>query len=423
MTDPAQWWRAELDLADVHRAAALLAGVVADTPLQPMPRLSQATGAEVFVKREDLQPVRSYKIRGAYTFVASLTPPELAAGVVCASAGNHAQGVAFACHRLGVHGTVFLPGRTPRQKVARIAAVGGDHVEIRFAGDSFDDAAEAAEGHARATGAVVVPAFDDRRTIAGQGTAMLEAVQELDRFPDVALVPVGGGGLIAGSAVVLAGLGAPTELVGVQPSGAPGMVRSLEAGHRVTIDIDDDFVDGAVVRTPGRLPFAIVADLVSRVVTVDEGAVCTAMLDLYQEEGIIAEPAGALAVTALDVVGTSLAGATVLCMISGGNNDVARYGEIVERSLVHRGLKHYFVVDFPQRPGALREFLDDCLGPSDDIVLFEYTKKNNRELGPALVGIELADAGDLAPLLDRIDRSSLSARRLPPDSALFRLLV
>lgn len=420
---PTGRWRSEVGFDDVERAARLLADVVATTPLQRVSRLSCKAGAEVFLKREDLQEVRSYKIRGAFTFVAGLSPDELARGVVCASAGNHAQGVASACRRLGVRGTVFLPGRTPRQKAARIATIGGELVDIRFAGDSFDAAAAAAGEFSHATGTVVVPAFDHPLTIAGQGTVMLEAVQQLGRAPDVAVVPVGGGGLAAGSAIALDGLGASTRLLGVQPAGAPAMVRSLEAGHQVTVDIEDDFVDGAVVRTPGRLSLAVVGDLVHDMVIVDEGAVCTAMLDLYQEEGIIAEPAGALAVAAIDQLGDRLAGTTVICVLSGGNNDVARYGEIVERSLVHRGLKHYFVVDFPQRPGALREFLDGCLGPNDDIVLFEYTKKNNRSLGPALVGIELAEAGDLDPLLDRLERAPLSAQRLPPDSALFRLLV
>jgi threonine dehydratase len=239
----------------------------------------------------------------------------------------------------------------------------------------------------------------------------------------VVIVPVGGGGLVSGIAVSLDGLGAPTRIVGVQPAGAPAMLRSVEAGHRVTIDIDDDFVDGAVVRTPGELTLAIVRDLVGRFVVVDEGRVCTEQLDLYQIDGIVAEPAGALAIAALDDLADVVAGSTVVCVLSGGNNDVARYGEIIERSLVHEGLKHYFIVAFPQRPGALRQFLDDCLGPADDIVLFEYIKKNDREFGPALVGVELADRDDLAPLLERVRESGLDVQRLPPDSPLFRLLV
>ncbi len=491
-TSPAVPWTDQIGFEDVRAAARLLRGVVATTPLQRNERLSRSTGAEVYLKREDLQEVRSYKIRGAFTFVASLTADELAAGVACASAGNHAQGVAFACRRLQVRGAVFLPERTPRQKVARIGAVGGDLVELHFAGETFDEAAAAAAAYAQSTGAVIVPAFDHRLTVAGQGTAMMEAVEQLGHLPDLAVLPVGGGGLIAGSAVALAGLaagemrraapgaargsevaggpagpagaggpagpagaggpagpagpagaGGPagpagagqldgipsrsrsgvTELIGAQPAGAPAMLRSVAAGHPVTVDITDDFVDGAVVGTPGALAVSVVSALVDELVVVDEGAVCTEMLALYQHDGIIAEPAGALALAALPQLTARVAGRSVVCMVSGGNNDVARYGEIVERSLVHLGLKHYFIVDFPQRPGALRRFLDDCLGPTDDIVLFEYTKKNNRELGPALVGVELAAAGDLAPLVARIERSGLSARILPPDSAVFRLLI
>jgi threonine dehydratase len=228
---------------------------------------------------------------------------------------------------------------------------------------------------------------------------------------------------VSGIAVALDGVGAATEVVGVQPAGAPAMLRSLDAGHRVTIDIEDGFVDGAVVRTPGELTLAVVRDLVGRVVEVEEGRVCTELLDLYQVDGIVAEPAGALAMAALDALAPELAGRTVVCVLSGGNNDVARYDEIIERSLVHQGLKHYFIVAFRQRPGALRQFLDHCLGPSDDIVLFEYIKKNDREFGPALVGVELAERDDLGPLLERITRSGLDVEQLPPDSPMFRLLV
>ena len=322
-----------------------------------------------------------------------------------------------------VPGVVFLPQRTPRQKVARIRALAGDLVELRFEGDTFDEANAAAAAYAAKTGATVVPTFDHPRTIAGQGTIALEIVDELGAPPDLVVAPIGGGGLIAGIAVGLDGLGAPTTVVGAQPAGAPAMVRSLEAGHPVTAEITDAFVDGAVVGTPGRLTFEVVRDLVERVVVVDEGRVCTEQLDLYQVEGIVAEPAGALALGALDQVGPLLAGKTAVCILSGGNNDVARYDEIIERSLVYEGLKHYFVVSFPQRPGALRMFLDDCLGPTDDIVLFEYIKKNNREFGPALVGIELADRDDYEPLLSRVGASGLDVQRLPPGTPIFRLLV
>jgi threonine dehydratase len=322
-----------------------------------------------------------------------------------------------------VRGAVFLPERTPRQKVARIRALAGDLVDVRFAGETFDDANTAAGAFAADTGATVVPTFDHPATVAGQGTVALEVLDQLGRPPDVITVPVGGGGLVSGIAVALDGLGVRTEIVGVQPAGAPAMARSLAAGGRVTIDIEDDFVDGAVVRTPGVLTYAVVRDLVPRLVVVAEGRVCTEQLDLYQSDGIVAEPAGALALAVLDDIAPEIAGRTVVCVLSGGNNDVARYDEIIERSLVHQGLKHYFIVAFPQRPGALRQFLDECLGDADDIVLFEYIKKNDREFGPALVGLVLAKREDLAPLLARIGASGLDAQLLPPDSPLFRLLV
>ncbi|MHB8682505.1 MAG: threonine ammonia-lyase IlvA [Acidimicrobiales bacterium] len=416
-------WRELVGLADVEAAARRLAAVGVVTPLQRNDRLSERFGAEVYLKREDLQAVRSYKIRGAYNFVASLAPEALAAGVVCASAGNHAQGVAWSCRHLQVRGVVFLPRRTPRQKVARIRALAGDLVDVRFAGDSFDDAYAATLAYSAETGATVVPTFDHPLTVAGQGTIALEIVDQLGHPPAMVAVPVGGGGLVSGIAVALDGMGAPTTVVGVQPAGAPAMLRSLEAGHPVVIDIEDDFVDGAVVRRPGELTFAVVRDLLPDLEVVEEGRVCTEQLALYQDDGIVAEPAGALAVAALDDLADRIRGSEVVCILSGGNNDVARYDEIIERSLVHQGLKHYFIVAFPQQPGALRRFLDECLGPSDDIVLFEYIKKNDREFGPALVGIELAARGDLEPLLGRIAASGLDAQRVPPDSPVFRLLV
>jgi threonine dehydratase len=416
-------WRDAVGVEDVRSASKRLEPLAVRTPLVMSERLSDRYGATVYLKREDLQAVRSYKIRGAYNFIASLSPEALRAGVVCASAGNHGQGVAWSCRHLEVRGAVFLPRRTPRQKVARIRALAGDLVEVRFAGDTFDDANARALEYSKETGAVIVPTFDHPLTIAGQGTIALELAEQLDEPPDLLTVPIGGGGLVAGIAVAVQGLGLPTRIVGVQPAGAPAMLRSLEAGHPVTIEITDDFVDGAVVGTPGALTFGIVQDLLQDVVTVDEGRVCTEQLDLYQVDGIVAEPAGALALAALDQLPDQVAGKRVVCVLSGGNNDVARYAEIIERSLVYQGLKHYFVVGFPQRPGALRSFLDECLGPSDDIVLFEYMKKNDRELGPALVGVELADRNDLDPLLARISDSGLDVERLSPDSPVFHLLV
>ncbi len=409
--------------ADVKAAADLLRGVVVRTPLERNDRLSEMTGAEVWLKREDLQPVRSYKLRGAYNFIASLTEEERANGVVCASAGNHGQGVAYTCRRMGVACRVVVPRTTPRQKREQIAALGGAQTTIVVEGHTYDDAQEFATLLAAKDGAVLVPPFDDARVIAGQGTVALEIIEQLGRPPDLLVVPVGGGGLAAGMAAAVAGLSPRPRVIGVEPAGAASMRAALDAGGPVTLDSIDSFVDGAAVRRAGAYTYELIATLVDEVMTVPEGGVCTTMLQLYQRDGIIAEPAGALAVTALAEGLTVPPGATVVCILSGGNNDVSRYGEVVERSLVHQGLKHYFLVEFPQEPGALRGFLDNVLGPGDDITLFEYVKKNNREIGPALVGIELAATADLEPLLARMDSSGLHIEKLSAGSPAFRFLV
>jgi threonine dehydratase len=409
------------EIADVERAAIRLAEVGEPTPLHRSPRLSALTGHDVWVKREDLNEVRSYKGRGAYTLIASLSEAERRAGVTCASAGNHAQGVAFACARTGVRARIFLPRTTPRQKRERIAVLGGAWVEVVIEGDTYDDAALASAAWAAASGATSVPAFDDARTIAGQGTLALEMLDQLGATPDAVVVPVGGGGLLAGLLVVLAERAPATRVVGAEPAGAASMAAAVAAGGPVDLESLDTFVDGAAVRRVGTLPHAAAARLHPDLVTVPEGLVCVEMLDLYQADGIIAEPAGALATAALRELSLPLA-STVVCVLSGGNNDVSRYAEVWERALVHEGLKHYFLVEFPQEPGALRRFLDDVLGPDDDIVLFEYVKRSNRETGPALVGVELQDRGDYAALLERMEHSPLRVEVVAPDSPLFRFV-
>ena len=408
---------------DVRAAAERLRGIVVRTPLERNQRLSELVDADVWLKREDLQPVRSYKLRGAYNFIASLTESERANGVVCASAGNHGQGVAYTCRRLDVPCWVVLPRTTPRQKREQIKALGGAQATIVVEGHTYDDAHAAATARADRDGAVLVPPFDDPRVIAGQGTVALEVVEQLGGRPDMLVVPVGGGGLLAGSAVALAGAPPPARVVGIEPEGAASMRAALDAGEPVTLESVDSFVDGAAVRRVGAYTFEVVRALVHELLTVSEGRVCTTMLQLYQRDGIIAEPAGALAVAALGDGLDVPQGGSVVCIVSGGNNDVSRYGEVVERSLVHEGLKHYFLVEFPQEPGALRGFLDNILGPGDDITLFEYVKKNNRETGPALVGIELAATGDLEPLLARMGTSGLHIERLSAGSPAFRFLV
>jgi threonine dehydratase len=412
-----------IDATAVDEAAARLDGVVAETPLERNARLSDQLGAEVWFKREDLQPVRSYKLRGAYNLIAQLDATTRACGVVGASAGNHAQGLAYACSALGVQGRVYLPRTTPRQKRDRIAAIGGDTMTVVVAGDTYDEAADAAAHSAAETGATLVPAFDDPRTIVGQGTVSREIVTQLGTAPDVLLIPVGGGGLLAGTMAWLGDRHPLTRVVGVEPAGAACVGAALAAGGPVSLTELDTFVDGAAVRRAGALTYPVIAASSAELVTVAEGQVCVEMLTLYQTEGIIAEPAGALASAALAGPVVIEPGTTVVCVISGGNNDVSRYADVVERALVFEGRKHYFLVDFPQEPGALRRFLDEVLGPDDDITLFEYVKRSNRETGPALVGIELSRPEDLPSLLTRMADSPPHIERVEASSPIFRFLL
>lgn len=406
----------------VESAARRLQGVVEVTPLKQNRRLSMRYGAHVLVKREDQQTVRSYKVRGAYNLISQLGDEARASGVVAASAGNHAQGVARACSALGVRGRVYLPSRTPKQKRDRIAALGGDMIDVVLGGDTYDEASAAAASYADETGATVVPAFNDSRTVAGQGTVVREIVEQLGQAPDVVIVPVGGGGLLAGSLAWLSAHCPHTRVIGVEPAGAASMAAAVYAGEPVTLEDVDTFVDGAAVRRAGELTFAQISAAQPSLVSVPEGAVCSEMLELYQSDGIIAEPAGAMATAVLPQLDIE-PDSTVVCMVSGGNNDVSRYAEVVERALVYEGRKHYFLVEFPQEPGALRRFLDEVLGPDDDIALFEYVKRSNRETGPALVGIELAGADDLPGLLKRMDQAPHRIEHIDPQSSLFRYLL
>lgn len=405
----------------------MISAVIAPTPLQYCPRLSQETGLEVYLKREDLQDVRSYKIRGAYYSVSKLDEQQRAAGIVAASAGNHAQGVAYACRTMGIRGTIYVPESTPKQKRDRIRVHGGEWVDLQVTGANFDEAAAASRADAAARGATIVEPFDARDTVVGQGTVAAEVVSQLSTMGktlDTIVVPVGGGGLISGITSYLADMSPRTAIVGIEPAGAASLTAAFEAGEPVTLEQVDPFVDGAAVKRIGDLPFAILDANQSRLDwrTVSEGAVCTEQLGLYQNEGIIAEPAGALSVAGLRELKLAK-GSTVVCVISGGNNDVLRYSEIMERSLVHRGLKHYFLVNFPQEPGQLRHFLTEILGPEDDITLFEYLKRNNRETGAALVGLELGSASDLPGLLERMSASRISCQQLEPGTPEYDFLV
>lgn len=413
--------------SDIQQAQARISSEIAPTPLQYCARLSAETGCEVYLKREDLQDVRSYKIRGALNGMSNLPQEQRHRGIVTASAGNHAQGVAYACRTMGIAGKIFVPEPTPMQKRDRILVHGGDQVELVVVGSNFDEAAAAAHADAAERDAAFIEPFDARDTITGQGTVAAEVLAQLSakgKSPDAVVVPVGGGGLISGITSYLADMAPDTRVVGMEPEGAVSLRAAFDHGGPVTLDAVDPFVDGAAVKRLGALPYEILDANRERLSfdTVSEGAVCTDLLNLYQNEGIIAEPAGALSVAGLHQLDLK-PGSTVVCVISGGNNDVLRYAEIMERSLVHRGLKHYFLVNFPQEPGQLRHFLHEILGPTDDITLFEYLKRNNRETGAALVGLQLSRAEDLDGLLQRMGESKISVQYLKPGTPEYEFLV
>ncbi len=412
--------------ARVDAAHDALAGVVTRTPLQLSARHSEQVGGRVWLKREDLQAVRSYKLRGAYFMMASLTSDDAARGVVCASAGNHAQGVAYAAAKLGVHARIVVPGTTPRQKRLRILALGGDRVELVVRGDTYDAAYALAVEIADSSGRIMVPAFDHPDVIAGQGTVMREIAEQLGRAPDLLVIPVGGGGLLAGSLSWLAEHAPRTRVLAVEPVGAASLAAALAAGEPVRLEELDTFVDGAAVRRVGAVPLELVTRYPGplEVIAVDPGVICEEMIELFQTEGVIAEPAGALAVAGLRQLTLPPDGdLDIAVVVSGGNQDINRYAEVAERALISEGRKHYFIVEFPQEPGALRRFLDEVLGPDDDITLFEYVKRTSKEFGPALVGIELGDPAGLGRLMASLESSHVEVTRVPPGEAAFRYLV
>ncbi|MGM1049864.1 MAG: threonine ammonia-lyase IlvA [Bacillota bacterium] len=410
-------------MEDIVRAHHVLREVIIRTPLQRDVVLSAKYGCNVYLKREDLQVVRSFKIRGAYNMIRSLTEAELAAGIVCASAGNHAQGVAFSCKVLNIRGKIYMPSTTPNQKVKQVKRFGGSSVEVILTGDTFDDAYAEAIKICEEQGMTFIHPFDEPRIVAGNGTIGMEVMEELDAPADYMFVTIGGGGLAAGISTYVKTVSPMTQMIGVEPLGAASMIEAKERGEVVTLKEIDKFVDGAAVKRVGQLPYEICNELLDDIVMVPEGKACTTILELYNENAIVVEPAGALSVAALDLYGDKIRGKTVVCVISGGNNDIDRMQEIKERSLIYEGLKHYFMINFPQRAGALREFLEEVLGPDDDIARFEYTKKHNKEDGPALVGIELLHPEDYGPLVERMNRKGLDYTELNKNMNLFNLLI
>ena len=403
-------------------AALRLKSVVKKTALQFNQNLSNRYNCQVYLKREDLQMVRSYKIRGAFNMMSTLPTDTLQKGVVCASAGNHAQGFAYSCKKLKVKGVVFMPIVTPKQKVRQTRMFGGDNIEVRLIGDTFDDCAIAAKKFTEEQGMIFIPPFDDYKIIEGQGTVGVEILEDLSGI-DYVFIPVGGGGLSAGVGTYMKTMSPATKIIGVEPEGAPAMKEALLKGHPVTLEKIDRFVDGAAVKRVGDITFNICKTVLDDVQLVNEGKVCSTILQLYNEEAIIAEPAGALSIAALDSYAGQIIGKTVVCIVSGSNNDIDRMPEIKERSLQFEGLKHYFLIRFVQRPGALREFLNCVLGPEDDITRFEYMQKTNKETGPALVGIELSDKKDYAALIERMHSFHIDYSEINKNDTLFGYLI
>lgn len=415
--------RQTVGMEDIVKAHHVLKEVVIRTPLQLDATLSAKYECNVYLKREDLQVVRSFKIRGAYNMIRSLQPEDLEKGIVCASAGNHAQGVAFSCNALGIQGKIYMPSTTPNQKVKQVKRFGGEHVDVVLIGDTYDDAYAEAMKACREGGMTFIHPFDDPKIVAGNGTIGMEIMESLTAPADYVFVTIGGGGLVSGVGTYFKTVSPETKVIGVEPSGAASMTEALKQKQVVTLESIDKFVDGAAVKRVGDLNYEICAEILDDIIQVPEGKACTTILELYNDSAIVVEPAGALPVSALDMYRDQIRGKTVVCVISGGNNDIDRMQEMKERSLIYEGLKHYFLINFPQRAGALREFLEEVLGPNDDIARFEYTKKHNKENGPALVGIELSDKADYEGLVGRMTAKGIAYTELNRDLNLFNLLI
>jgi threonine dehydratase len=407
---------------NVNAASYALKSVALKTPLQFHRKLSEKYKAEIYIKREDLQVVRSYKLRGAYNMIQSLDEEQRSGGVVCASAGNHAQGVAFSCKHLDIKGVIYMPAITPKQKINQVKMFGGDNIEIVLIGDTFDDCQAHALEYTRENNKVFIPPFDHIKIIEGQGTVGKEILDDLSGI-DYVFVPIGGGGLCAGVGQYFKTYSPQTRIVGVEPQGAPSMKEALKAGKPVVLDKIQRFVDGAAVKKVGDLTFRLSKDILTDILLVPEGKVSSTILQLYNEDAIVAEPAGALTIAALEQYAEQIKGKKIVCILSGGNNDIDRMQEIKERSLLYEGLKHYFIVRFAQRPGALKEFVNHILGPNDDIVRFEFIQKNNKESGPALIGIEVKSREDFNCLIERMDNHKLNYTLVNQNENLFEYLV
>ncbi len=412
---------------DIEGAAKRLKSVVSHTPLQYNANLSRKYQCSVYLKREDLQIVRSYKIRGAYNMMSQMSADQLAKGVVCASAGNHAQGFAYSCKKLGVKGVVFMPIPSPQQKVSQTKMFGEEFVEVKLVGDTFDDTAVAAKAYTIEHGMTFIPPFDHPAIISGQATVgveILEDIKELTSSPiDYLFIPVGGGGLTAGVGTYFKTKSPATKIIGLEPEGAPSMFWALNSGEPVELENIDKFVDGAAVKRVGDITFSFCKEVIDDMHLVPEGKICTTILQMYNEEAIVVEPAGAMSVAALDDYAEQIKGKHIVCIVSGGNNDIARMQEIKERSLTYEGLKHYFLIRFAQRPGSLKEFVNKVLGPYDDITRFEYIQKHNKEAGPALVGLELKSKQDYNAVISNLKKYQINYEEINREDNIYGYLI
>jgi threonine dehydratase len=407
----------------IERAKINLTEVVLKTPLQLNTNLSEKYQATVYLKREDLQKVRSYKIRGAYNKISHLDAAQKTKGIVCASAGNHAQGVAYSCQLLQIQGKIYMPKTTPKQKIKQVQLFGKSFVEIVLTGDTFDDAFHAAKQFSNENQLEFIHPFDDVEVIAGQGTVGLEILSEKVSKIDYLLLPIGGGGLAAGVSTVFKKLSPKTKIIGIEPEGAPSMQQAIYLEQPVLLDKIDRFVDGAAVKKVGKQTYEVCKDTIDKIILVPEGKVCTTILQLYNEEAMVVEPAGALSIAALDFIADEIKGKKVVCIVSGSNNDIERTEEIKERSLMYEGLKHYFMIQFPQRPGALREFVNEVLSESDDITYFQFIKKNNRDVGPVVVGLEVKNENDVQSIKLKMNEKGFQFEYLNENDPLLALLI
>lgn len=408
---------------DIIKASNTLAEILEPTPFRMNEHLSQTYNANVYLKREDLQMVRSYKIRGAYNKIRSIAPENLVNGIVCASAGNHAQGVAFSCNKLKIKGSIYMPTTTPRQKINQVRMFGKEYIEIVLTGDTFDAANKAAIEYARDSNKTFIPPFDDKQIIEGQGTIGYEILQQSKEPLDFVFVPIGGGGLASGVGSYIKRMSPSTKVIGVEPAGAACMKTAIEKGEVIELEHIDKFVDGAAVKKAGMLTYEICKEVLDDIILVPEGAVCTSIIDMYNKNAIVVEPAGALSVAALRFYADQIKGKRVACIVSGSNNDIIRMEEIREKSLLYEGLKHYFIVNFPQKSGVILSFIRDIVGPDADLVHFQYIKKTNKDFGPALVGIEVTDRCVIEDITKRMTEHNLSFEYINENNKLFEILI